>query len=297
VTTGLFAQLIINGFALGMLYVLIVLGLDIILRGTKILNFAHGQIYMLGAYTFFVTYGILKQRFVVALILSALAMAILGALCYVLLFNFLQKRIFSGATLSYRLLMSAMASVGLMMILQQSTLLGFGTAERGVPSTFPQMLSIGNVSLPVERLVIILLSLLICGCLYFLFFKTKLGKSIRAVAIDAEAASLMGINTFRVYLLSFVVGCALAGAAGGIVASSFSVTPTMGHSIIFMAFLVMVVGGIGSYKGAILGGILVGLVLSFGYQFFGSISNVLLFICILIVLIFRPGGILGEVLD
>jgi branched-subunit amino acid ABC-type transport system permease component len=120
---------------------------------------------------------------------------------------------------------------------------------------------------------------------------------MRAVAFDSEAASLQGVNPFRAYLGSFVVGCGLAGVAGGTVAASFSVTPSMGHNIICMAFLVMVVGGIGSYKGAVLGGILVGQVLSFGYQFLGSISNVVLFVLVLITLSFRPGGILGEASD
>lgn len=294
-TLELFVQLVLNGLGLGLLYVLIVLGMDMILRGTKILNFAHGQIYMLGAYSFFAFHWVFRLNFVIALLLSAVATALLGVVSYLVLFNRVQRRFIVGATLTYRLLMSAMASVGLMMILDQGTLLVFGTSERGIPSIFPQIIRVGEVMFPLERLVIVFLSLLICGGLYLLMFKTKLGKAMRAVSYDAEVSALQGINTFQVYLLSFAVGCALAGLAGAIVAPVFSVTPDMGHAIIFMAFLVMIIGGIGSYKGAILGGLIVGLMLSFGFQFFGGLAEVLLFIFVIVVLIFKPGGILGEI--
>lgn len=299
-TVELFAQLLVNGLAVGSIYVLIALGLDIILRGNGILNFAHGQIYMLGAYVFFftfITHGMLRLNYGVALILAALAMAILGALTYVCIFGIVQRWFTPTTPLSYQLLMSAMASVGLMMILQQGTLLVFGTSERGGPSAFPEMIRFGDVTLPMERLLVILLSLAMCLGLYLLFYRTKLGKAMRAVAFDAEVSSLQGINAFRIYLLSFALGCALAGAAGAMVGSLFSITPTMGGDIIFIAFLVILVGGIGSYKGAVLGGVLMGLVLSFGYQFLGYLANVLLFVFVMVVLIFKPGGILGEELD
>jgi len=296
-TIELFVQLVLNGLGLGMLYVLIVLGVEVILRGTKILNFAHGQIYMLGAYSFFVFYWVFRIHFFIALIFSAISIALLGVISYLALFNTVQRRFIVGAPMSYRLLISAMASVGLMMILDQGTLLVFGTSERGIPSIFPQMIRVGNIIFPLERLVIIILSLLICGGLYLLMFKTKLGKAMRAVSFDAEVCALQGINTFQIYLISFGVGCALAGLAGAIVAPVFSVTPDMGHAIIFTAFLVMIVGGFGSYKGAILGGVLGGLVLSFGFQFFGGAAEAFLFIFVIIILIFKPGGLLGEAHD
>jgi len=288
---------LVNGLAIGMLYVLIVLGMDMILRGTRILNFAHGQVYMLGAYAFYFSYQVFHLNFALALILSGLAMLALGVLSYLGVFAFVQKRFTAGTPLSYRLLMSAMASVGLMMILQQGTLLVFGTKERGIPSIFPQILTFGDVRLPLERLFIVLISLLLCLLLYLLFFKTKLGKAMRAVSFDAEVCSLLGINTFWVYLLSFGIGCALAGFAGAIVAPVFSVSPDMGHGIITAALLVMMVGGVGSYKGALVGGLVIGLLSSFGFQFLGQLSQVLLFVFVIVFLIFRPGGLLGEAHD
>jgi branched-chain amino acid transport system permease protein len=296
-TAVLFGQLVVNGLAVGSIYILVVLGLDVILRGTKILNFAHGQFYMLGAYTLFAAYQMLHLNFALSLALSGLAVLLLGALSYLAVFNIVQRRFTVGAPFSFRLLVSAMASVGLMMILQQGTLLVFGTAGRGIPSVFTQMIAFGDFRLPSERLVIILISTLACFGLYLLMFKTKLGKAMRAVSADSGAASLLGVNTFRIFLVCFAVGSALAGIAGGIIAPVFAVTPEMGTNMIFMAILVLIIGGIGSYKGTVLGGILIGLALSFGYQFFGGFSQVFIFILAIVILTFKPGGILGEARD
>jgi len=296
-TVILLAQLLVNGLAIGAGYILIVVGLDIILRGTKILNFAHGQFYMLGAYILFVEYEVLHLNFALSLVLCGLALLLLGAISYLFVFSIVQRRFALGATFSYRLLLSAMASVGLMMILQQGTLLAFGTSGKGVSPVFTQMIVFSDYRLPLERLAIILIAALALFGLYLLMFKTKLGKAMRAVCFDSEAASLQGINTFLIFLVCFAVGSALAGLAGGVIAPVFSVTPTMGTEVIFLAFLVLLIGGLGSYKGTILGGILVGLALSFGFQFFGGLSQLLVFILAIVILAFRPGGILGEVFD
>jgi len=294
----LFFQILINGLAIGSVYILIVLGLDIILRGTKILNFAHGQLYMLGAYTVFIFCHVLKLNYILSFIIAGLVLAIIGALCYLSVFSFIQRRFTVSTSFSNRLLLSAMASVGLMMILQQGTLLGFGTSEKGMSSSFLQVIiTIGENKISAARLIILLLSLVIGVGLYFLMFKTKLGKVIRAVSYDAEPVSLQGVNTFVIFLSCFSLGSALAGIAGGIIAPVFAITPTMGTQVIFIALLVLIVGGIGSYKGTILGGLLVGIALSFGYQFIGGIAELGLFIFAIILLIFRPGGILGEAED
>jgi len=293
----LFAQLIANGLALGMLYLLIVLGMEIIMRATRILNFAHGQIYMLGAFAFFFIYTLAHLGFVLSLIAAGLSMGLLGALLYLGVFNTIQKRMASGMPFSYRLLMSAMASVGLMMALQQAAVLTFGSQERGIPNVFPELLSVGKVRLPFARLILVIVSLAICFGLYLLMYKTRTGKAMRAVSYDAEIASLQGISPTRLFCLSFAVGCALAGFAGGLVAPIFSVTLDMGTGIIFMAFLVMVLGGMGSYKGAVIGALATGLMLSFGYQFLGSLGQLAVFGIVIVALTFRPGGILGKIPD
>lgn len=296
-TVSLFAQVLTNGLALGMLFVLFALGFDLILRVTRIFNFAHGEFYMLGGYVLFFTCAVLQLPFAAALILTTAALILIGSISYMGVFHWVRQRFKPGMPFTYMLLMSAMASLGLKMIFSQGALVGFGTTTRGVPSAFPQMIAIGGVTLPAERLALIVLGLLVMACLYFLMFKTKLGKSMRAVSFDAVASSLQGINPSRTYLAGFAVGCGVAGIAGGMIAPIFAVTADMGHHILFVALLVIIVGGLGSYKGAILGGIMVGLLLNFGYHFFGGLSELFLFIAVIIVLIFKPGGFLGEVLD
>jgi len=291
------AQALLNGLLMGMIYVIVVLGLDLIVRGTRIINFAHGQVYMLGAYSFYFAYAIWHLNFWLALVVGAVAAMILGALSYIGIFSFVQRRFIAGGTMSFRLLTSAMSSVGLMMILQQGTLIAFGTGEMGIYSPFPQFIALGAVRLPAERLVAFGIGLLTCLGLYLFMFKTKLGKATRAVCFNAEVSALQGINTSQVYLLSFVVGCGLAGIAGGIAATIFSVTPTMGTHIIFMAMLVLVAGGLQTYKGIIVGGIILGQFLSFGYQLFGGLSYLYSFCLVFLIIVFRPGGLFGEVYD
>lgn len=296
-TVAVFIQTLINGLSIGMLLVLIVLGLDIILRVTSILNFAHGQFYMIGAIAFFFTYEVFGLPFVVALISALVVMLLLGGIAYLAIFNFVLRRFTPATHFSFRLLMSAMASVGLMMILSQGALLTFGTTARGVHSVFPQIITISDIIFPAERLAIIAICLLAMLGLYLLMFKTKLGKSMRAVSLDSEVSSLQGINAHRTYLMGFAIGCCLAGLAGAMIAPVFAVTTDMGHLIIFTAMMVMLAGGIGSYRGAILGGIVIGLISSFGYYFIGGLYELLLFTAVIVILIFRPGGLLGEKLD
>lgn len=296
-TLSLFFQLLIGGLAIGILYVLIVLGIDLILRVTRILNFAHGQIYMFGAYAFFYANAVLHINFAIGLVLTGMAMFLTGAICYVLIFHWVQRRFRPGEAFIYQALMSCMASVGLMMILSQVATLVFGTLPRVVPPIFPQMLSIGKVSIPADKMSIIIVSLLIMVGLYFLMFKTKLGKSMRAVSLDSEVSSLYGINPFRTYLLGFAIGCGLAGLAGGMIAPVFAVSTDIGAGTIFTAMVIMIMGGIGSYKGTIFAGLIVGLMLSFGTYFIGGHSELLVFVALIILLIFRPGGLFGEALD
>jgi branched-chain amino acid transport system permease protein len=294
-TLSLMIELMINGLAIGSVYILIVLGIDIILRGTKILNFAHGQLYMLGAYFVFIFCKSFNMNFFMALIFTLVALGVMGIVIYLSVFNFVRKKFTASTTFSYRLLISAMASVGLMMILQQGVLIVFGTSAKGLPPVFPQVLHVAGVPVVLERLVVMLLSILICFGLYLLMFNTKLGKVIRAVSYDAEPVAVQGVNTSHIFILCFALGSALAGFAGGVIAPIFGITPGMGEGIMNIAFLVLLVGGIGSYLGTILGGILIGLMMSFGFQYLGGISLLLIFTLVIMILVFRPGGLLGEI--
>jgi len=296
-TLQLFSQLFVNGLAIGMLYVLIVLGLDIIIRVCNIFNFAHGHIYTLSAFIFWYIYISLHLHPVLALILTLVSMVLFGIVTYLTIFNTLQRRFTPAVTFSHRLLLSAMLSIGLMMILARGILLLFGGEERGAHAIFPQIIDIANVKLPLQKLIIILVAWVTMVGLFFLLYKTKTGKALRAVSSDADASSLLGINTIWIGLVGYTLACVLAGIAGAMVVPVYAVTVEMGSTIIFMSIVVMMLGGIGSYRGTILGGLIVGQMMSFGFQFIGGLCNLAIWVLFMIIIIFRPGGLLGEVLD
>ncbi|MCJ7507116.1 MAG: branched-chain amino acid ABC transporter permease [candidate division Zixibacteria bacterium] len=294
---SLVIQVIVTGLSAGAVYALMAVGLQVIIRTTGVINFAHGQFYTIGAYAFWATYCLLGLNIYVCLALTIIVLMLLGALSYSSVFAFIQRRFVPGTGLEYKFLLSATASIGLMMLFSQSILLLFGSEERGIPPIWPKIIIIANVRIPMERLVVIVSCLLIGVALYLFFVKTKLGKAMRAVSADPVMSSLLGINSARIYLLSFSLGCGLAGFAGLLLAPVFGVSPEMGTSIVFFAFLAMLFGGSLSYKGAIVGGLVLGLMISFGYQLIGSVSRVFVFAGVIIFLICRPGGLTGEVLS
>jgi branched-chain amino acid transport system permease protein len=283
-TAELFAQLLVNGLAIGLIYVLVASGLIILLGVVRIFNFAHAEFYMLGAFITFGACEILHLNFFLSIAIAVVVVTILGALCFQFIFRWLRGDI----------LLCTGASIGLSMILMRGALLGFGTQERGLHPPFPGNIGIGFVTLPAEKVIAIALCLAVMVGLYFLLMRTKIGKAMRAVKQDSEVASLQGINTNKIYLIAFASACSLAALAGGIVAPVFSVTPAMGHNIFLKCLMVLTVGGMESMVGGIIGGLVVGLITSFGMFYMGGLTEILIFGIIGAVLAFKPFGIFGS---
>jgi branched-chain amino acid transport system permease protein len=283
-TAELFTQLLVNGLAIGLIYVLVASGLIILLGVVRIFNFAHAEFYMLGAFITFGACEILHLNFFLSIAIAVVVVTILGALCYGFIFRYLQGDI----------LLCTGASIGLSMILMRGALLGFGTQERGLRPPFPGNIGIGFVTLPAEKVIAIVLCLAVMIGLYFFLMRTKIGKAMRAVKQDTEVAALQGINTKKIYTIAFASACALAGLAGGIVAPVFSVTPAMGHNIFLKCLMVLTVGGMQSMLGGVIGGVVVGLITSFGMFYMGGLTEILIFGIIGVVLAFKPFGIFGA---
>jgi len=286
-TGEVFAQLFVNGLASGMVYVLIASGLILVLGVARIFNFAHGEFYMLGAYATFAFYQALQLNFFLSVAIAVIVVAAFAGVCYRFAFHYMRGN----------LLLCAAASMGLSMILERGALLGFGTQERGMPSPFTGTFSLYNVVVPVEKMTVILLCVAVMCGLYYLLMSTKLGKAMRAVKLDTEVAALQGVNTTKVYALAMATGCALAGLAGGIIAPLYSITPGMGHTVLLKSFMVLIVGGLESMVGGVVGGLVIGMTLSFGYYLVGGLSEILLFGVIGVILVFKPGGLFGEVVE
>ncbi|MGZ3514657.1 MAG: branched-chain amino acid ABC transporter permease [Thermodesulfobacteriota bacterium] len=278
----------LNGVMLGLNYGLIALGLSLIFGIMGIVNFAHGEMYMLGGYVAYYLVGRFRINFLATMIAGVAIVGLLGALIEKILFRPLTTRPKEALT-------SLIAAVGLAWVLQMLAVICFGELDRNVPSAFKGIIHMGGVVITKERLAAIIIALVLVSVLTLFLMKTRIGMAIRAVAQDKEAAALQGIQVSRINSLAFGIGCALAGAAGVLMAPIFCVSPFLGGEVILKAFLVVILGGMGSIPGAMLGGLVLGFIESFGSLFFTVPTvNAITFVLIIIILIVRPQGLLGH---
>ncbi len=285
---SLLAQGGLNGIMLGINYALIALGLTLIFGILGIVNFTHGEMYMLGGYVAYYFFGYFGLNFLATLVVAAVVVGILGVI--------LEKFIFRPLTTRPKIeLTSLIAAVGLAWVFQMLAVIVFGDLDKHVPSAFKGILRMGGVVITVERLITILLGIALVVLLNLFLLKSKTGMAIRAVAQDKQAAALQGVSVDRISAVAFGIGCGLAATAGALVAPIFGVNPSMGSEVILKAFLVVILGGMGSIPGAMLGGLVLGFVESFGCLFFTVPTvMVLTFIIIIFILIVRPQGLLGH---
>ena len=277
-----------NGVMLGLNYALIALGLSLIFGIMGIVNFAHGEMYMLGGYAAYYLVGRFGLNFFVTIVAAVIMVGLLGV--------FLEKALFRPLTTRPKeALTSFIAAVGLAWVLQMLAVICFGDLDRSVPSAFKGIIRMGGVVITKERLATIIIGIALIVLLNLFLLRTRIGRAIRAVAEDKEAAALQGVQVGRISALSFGVGCALASAAGALMAPIFSINPFLGGEVILKAFLVVILGGMGSIPGAMLGGLVLGFTESFGSLFFTVPTvSVITFILIIMILILRPQGLLGH---
>ena len=284
---ALVGQLVVDGMAMGMVYVILSAGIVFIMSVTGIFYLCYGQFYMVGAFLTWGGVALLNLPFPLALALAMLATTILGLLSYRLIFQYTTSS-------QYKFLATIVAAIGLMMIFGQGGLIVFGPSARSIPTVFPGMVSVSGINLTMDKLVLIVLAVTVTLLLFLFYTKTKVGRAMRAVSFSSEAASLQGINTKGICLACVGIGTALAGFAGGIIAPGYGLVPEMGNNIILNVLLIAMLGGIDSLLGAVLGGLVVGLILSFGQYFIGAGVQIVLFIAIGIIISLRPGGLLGS---
>lgn len=272
---------------MGLIYVILAAGLVLILSVSRIFFIAYGQFYMIGAYVVWAGSTFLNLPFPVSLCMSVLTTAILALICYRLIFHYIQY-------LERQFLAMIVAAIGLMMVLGQTGLVLFGTSPRGVGTIFPGLVHFIGINVSVEKLVLMVLAIAITFILFFVYEKTKIGRAMQAVSFNPEAASLMGVDTDRIFLVTIAIGGALAGFAGGIMTPVYGAYPEMGQEIILSVIIVVMLGGMDSLFGAVLGGLIMGLTMSFGQYFTAGLGHILLFFLVGILLLFRPAGLLGS---
>jgi branched-chain amino acid transport system permease protein len=282
------ATLILDGVIIGGIYVLVAVGLTLTYGVMYILNFAHGEMLMWGAFLALVFSTGAQLGFVPAMILAALVLALAGIAIERLTFRRVRYDHLNGLILS----------MGLIAVLQNVALAIWGADPRSIPSPFPDVVRLGSIQFGMDRLVAFAISLVLVGLMSAFLRFTKTGKAIRAAAQNPEVAELIGINLDRIVTVTFAISSALAGAAGALFGMIFTVTPFMGAVPVMKGFVVVIMGGLGSVEGAILAGFLLGTAESLGG---GLISPALKdgfgFLALIALLLWRPSGVLGRVLQ
>ncbi|RSJ18116.1 High-affinity branched-chain amino acid transport system permease protein LivH [Streptococcus intermedius] len=281
-------QQLVNGLILGSVYALLALGYTMVYGIIKLINFAHGDIYMMGAFMGYFLINSLHLNFFLALILAMIGTAALGVLV-----EFLAYRPLRNSTRIAALI----TAIGVSFFLEYVMVYFVGANTRSFPQVIETVrYSFGPISLTNIQLMILTVSLILMVLLQVIVQKTKMGKAMRAVSVDSDAAQLMGINVNRTISFTFALGSALAGAAGVLIALYYnSLEPLMGMTPGLKSFVAAVLGGIGIIPGAALGGFVIGLLETFATAFgMSDFRDAIVYGILILILLVRPAGILGK---
>jgi branched-chain amino acid transport system permease protein len=283
----IFLQSLISGILIGGVYALIGIGLTIIFGVMRVINFAHGDLLMLGMYATFFLFSIFHVDPFVSIVITIPLMFLFGAV----LQKFVINRIL-GALPQNQILLT----IGLGLIMSNSIMLAFTSDYRILSTTYSSSsITLLGISVSMPLVISFAITAVITAALYWFLLKTDTGQAIRATAQDREAARLMGINVARMSIIAFGLGAALAGAAGSLISPTYYIFPQVGSVFTLKAFVITVLGGMGSIVGATLGGVLIGVAESIGGVYLGSgWKEVVVFILFLLVLLFKPSGLFGK---
>lgn len=314
-----FLQQLINGVSLGAIYSLIALGYTMVYGVLKLINFAHGDVYMVGAFMGyylanglgargaqaigasaegFIARGLLgtgtmEPSLITALVIMLLAMAICAVLGVII------ERFAYRPVRKYSRLTALITAIGVSLLLENGGQVVFGADPKFFPELFRKrnIDLFGGASINTADIIVLLIALALMIGLQFVVFRTKTGRAMRAVSFNLQSAKLMGINTDRIIMFTFALGSALAAAAGVLVAIRIPrIDPLMGILIGLKAFVAAVLGGIGNIPGAVLGGLLIGITETMVAGYLSSTyKDAVAFAILILILLFRPSGLLGSV--
>jgi branched-chain amino acid transport system permease protein len=283
--SDLLIQTAINAAYAASYMALIAVGLVLIFGVMGVINFAHGELYMMGAYAVAYLYAGHQIPFLVAVAVGLVFVGCLGLVMEWALFRPLRANPLGGL----------IASIGFLLILQSVAVLGFGLRMQSVPPVSKERLVVGGAVLTYERFLVVAVTIVLLVLLWFFLHRTRFGWALRAVSQDSEAAALQGISLDQTARLAMFIGAALAGVAGALTAPLVAPTPFMGHSVIVTAFIIIIVGGIGSLEGAVIAAILYAFVHTLVTTLYdGVIANIVGLVLMLLVLIVLPNGLFGA---
>ncbi len=283
----LYLQILANGLVLGGLYACIAAGFSLVWGVLNVINILHGSFIVLGGYLAFYAYAKAGIHPFVSILIAAPLFFALG---------YAVQRMLINRMIAAPVLLTLTLTFGLDLMLSNAMLAAF-TADFKKLILEPPLgvLSLGSVVLPVDRLLAMLLALALTGFLYLVLSRSRIGRAIVAVRMDREAAALMGVDVKGVYAITFGLGALMAGASGPLLAMIFPISPLTGPVYLGKAFVICVLGGLGSVPGAMIGGLALGVVESFGSLWFGpEHATTLSFVLLIVILLVRPEGLLGR---
>ncbi len=294
----MFIQQLINGLALGSVYALIALGYTMVYGILQLINFAHGEVYMLGAYLGIIVLGALTAPGMPQLgVAASLAVSVAVAMLFCGAYGAMIERVAYRPLRKAAKLTPLISAVGMSIILQNVVMLSQGKEYKYLPPVFAiEGFSLAGATISPVEIIILCTSLTLMAALQLFISRTRTGKAMRATSQDMTMAGLVGINVNRVISVTFIIGSALAAVAGVMVTLYYGVAHFfMGYTAGLKAFTAAVLGGIGSIPGAMLGGIVLGLIENFGASYISSVyKDAFAFLVLIITLIIRPSGLLGP---
>ena len=283
----LLLQSVISGILVGGVYALIGIGLTMIFGVMRVINFAHGDLLMLGMYVTWLVFTKLGWDPYLSILITAPLLFLWGAFLQKVVIN----RVLDALPQNQILL-----TIGLGLVMSNTAMLAFTSDYRILTTRYSSSsFDLGGISVSEPLLYSFLITVAITGALYWFLLRTDTGQAIRATAQDREAAQLMGINVRRMSVLAFGIGAALAGTAGALISPTYYIFPQVGGAFTLKAFVIVVLGGMGSVVGATLGGIIIGVTESVAAVYVASgLKELVVFVLFLALLLFKPAGLLGK---
>ncbi len=283
----IFLQALISGILIGGAYALIGIGMTIIFGVMRIINFAHGDLLMIGMYVTYYLFTLLHIDPFLSILISVPLMFLYGGMV---------QKVFINRVLGALPQNQILLTIGLGLIMSNSVMLAFTSDYKILTTSYSAAsVTVRGISVSIPLAFSFLITVIITGGLYWFLMKTDTGQAIRATAQDREAARLMGINVRRMSIIAFGLGTALAGTAGALFAPIYYIFPQVGGTFTLKAFVITVLGGMGSIVGATLGGVLIGIAESVGGVYIGSgWKEVVVYTLFLLVLLLKPSGLLGK---
>lgn len=279
-------QTLMYGLTIGVVYVLMALGFTLIFGILRIVNFAHGEFYMIGAFVVRELFAHAGLNYFVSVVVAAVAVGLLGVAVERGLFRPFRDKV------EHQVLI---VSFALSVALQQMGVILWGAEDVSIEAPFSGVVRWGGFMFPQDRLVAVGACLVILAGFYVLLKRTRIGLAMEAVVQDPEAALIQGIRVDRVYAFTFGIGTLLAAAAGGLIGPVFSLTPYMGTLPLVKAFIAVILGGMGSVTGAVVGGLVIGISETFLSTYFGGAAAAILqFAVIMLILVLKPSGLFGR---